>query len=180
MSAAFLGLFGVLVGAFLTHLLTISNEWRNRRMEAMVASVTACIRVLGAHERIYDLFQGGRAPPLTDDRAIRALAERGEAFTEWRIARARLEIVVADDERLRQAIDRFNAAYGEADVWVSAYLKEGEDFRFADVKDHESEIWTEMHAARHSIITRCQIRSQRDVRWRERIRLAFSNSIEDT
>jgi hypothetical protein len=114
MFAALIGVFGVLVGGILTHLFAISNEWRNRRMEAMVAGVTASIRVLSAHERVYDLFQGRSAPPLTDDRAIRALTERGEAFTEWRIARARLEIVVPDDERLKQAMDRFNAAYAAA------------------------------------------------------------------
>jgi hypothetical protein len=38
MIAALLGFFGVLVGGILTHLFTISNDWRNRRMEAMVAS----------------------------------------------------------------------------------------------------------------------------------------------
>ena len=47
MVAALLGFFGVLVGSVLTHLFTISNDWRNRRMEAMVASVTASTRVLG-------------------------------------------------------------------------------------------------------------------------------------
>ena len=73
MLAALLGFVGVLVGAILTHLFAISNEWRSRRMEAMVASVTASIRVLGAHEGTYHLFLSGCAPPLTDDRAIRAL-----------------------------------------------------------------------------------------------------------
>jgi hypothetical protein len=124
MLAALLGFVGVLVGAILTHLFAISNEWRSRRMEAMVASVTASIRVLGAHEGTYHLFLGGGTPPLTDDRFIRAFTERNDAFTEWRIARARLEIVVsADDERLKQAIDRFNAIYVATDGWVSAYLK---------------------------------------------------------
>ncbi len=178
MFAALFGFFGVLVGGILTHLFAISNEWRNRRMEAMVASVTASIRVLSAHERIYDLFQGKGTPPLTDDRAIRALAERSEAFTEWRIARARLEIVVSDDERLNQAIDRFNAAYGAAGGWVSAYLKEGEDFHFGDFAGAQNKIWKEMRAARHDIITRCQVRSRQDAHWRERIRLAFSNRLD--
>lgn len=97
-----------------------------------MASVSACIRVLSAHERIFDIFQVGDAPPLTDERVVRALTERKKALTEWRVARARLEIVVSDDERLKQAIDRFNTVYGKADRWVSAYLKEGEDFRFED------------------------------------------------
>ena len=103
MFVALFGFFGVLLGAILTHLFAISNEWRNRRMEAMVASVTASIRVLGAHEQIYRLFDGGHSPPLADARAIRALTERSEAFTEWRIARARLEIVIPDDKDLEEA-----------------------------------------------------------------------------
>ena len=114
-------------------------------------------------------------PYLTDDRAIRALTEGNEAFTEWRIARARLEIVVSDDECLKQAIDRFNAVCAAADGWVSPYLKEGEHFHFGDVAEAEHKIWTEMRAARHDIINRCQIRSRQDARWRERIRLTFSN-----
>jgi len=175
MLAALLGFVGVLVGAIVTHLFAISNEWRSRRMEAMVASVTASIRVLGAHEGMYGLFLGGGAPPLTDDRAIRALTERSVAFTEWRIARARLEIVVPDDELLRQAIDRFNAVHAAADGWVSPYLKEGEGFHFDDVAKEEHKTWIEMRAARHDIITRCQIRSRQDAHWRDRIRLAFSN-----
>jgi hypothetical protein len=96
MFAALIGFLGVLVGGILTHLFTASADWRNRRMEAMVASVIASTRALGAHERIYDLFQQGKALPLTDDRVIRALTEHNEAFLEWRIARARLEIVVSD------------------------------------------------------------------------------------
>jgi hypothetical protein len=180
MFAALFGFFGVLLGAILTHLFAISNEWRNRRMEAMVATVTASIRVLGAHEGIYRLFQGGKAPPLTDDRAIRALTERGDAFTEWRIARARLEIVVPDDKDLEEAIRGFNETYKRADdAWVSIYLKEGEDFRFDDVKDKQREIWEDMRAARRRIINCCHVRSRQDARWRERIRLALSNRLDD-
>lgn len=179
MFAALFGFFGVLVGGILTHLFAISNEWRNRRMEAMVASVSACIRVLSAHERIFDIFQGGGAPRLTDDHVVRALMERNGALTEWRVARARLQIIVSDDERLKQAIGRFNTAYGKADRWVSDYLKIGEDFCFSDVKDDDHKIWKEMRAAREEIITRCQVRSRQDAHWRERIRLAFSNRLDD-
>jgi hypothetical protein len=179
MFAALFGFFGVLVGGILTHLFAISNEWRNRRMEAMVASVSACIRVLSAYERVFDIFQGGGAPPLTDDRVVRALTERNRALTEWRVARARLQIVVSDDERLKQAIGRFDTVYREAVGWVSAYLKKGEDFRFSDFADVDHKIWGEMRAARDEIITRCQVRSRQDARWRERIRLAFSNRLDD-
>ena len=112
---------------------------------------------------------------LTDDRVIRAFTERNDAFTEWRIARAWLEIVVSDDERLKQAIDRFDAIYVATDGWVSAYLKEGETFRFDEVAEAEHKTWKEMRAARHDIIARCQIRSRQDARWRDRIRLTFAN-----
>lgn len=59
MFAALIGLLGVLVGGILTQFFALSNDWRNRRMEAMVATVSASIRVLGAHERMYDLFYQG-------------------------------------------------------------------------------------------------------------------------
>jgi hypothetical protein len=179
MSAALIGLLGVLVGGILTQFFALSNDWRNRRMEAMVATVSASIRVLGAHERMHGLFYQGNAPHLTDDRVIRALEERSEAFLEWRVARARLEIIVSDDELLKDAVDKFNKTFEQDDeVWISAYLKEGESFRFEDIKDQEEEIWKEIRAARHVIITRCQFRSRRDARWHERVRLAFSNRLD--
>ena len=177
MFAALIGVLGVLIGGILTHLFAISADWRNRRMEAMVASVTASTRVLGAHERLYDIFQPGIAPPLTDDRVIRALTERSEAFLEWRIARARLEIVVSDDHLLKDAMDGFNKTYAK-DSWISSYLKEGEHFHFAAIADNEEATWKEMRTARHDIITRCQVRSRQDARWRERIRLALSNRLD--
>jgi hypothetical protein len=178
MYAAIFGVFGVLLGVILTHLFAISNEWRNRRMEAMVATVVASIRVLGAHEQMYRLFQGGYAPSLADDRAVRALTERGEAFTEWRIARARLEIVVPDDKDLEEAVEKFNQIYAKAESsWVSTYVKEGEDFRFEDFAGVENEIWKEMRRARHDIIDQCNVRSRQDARWRERIQLALSNRL---
>lgn len=80
---------------------------------------------------------------------------------------------------MKQAIGRFNTVSGEADHWVSAYLKKGEDFRFSDFADVDHKIWEEMRAARDEIITRCQVRSRQDARWRERIRLAFSNRLDD-
>lgn len=175
MFAALIGFLGVLVGGILSHFFAISADWRNRRMDAMVASVTASTRLLGAHERIHDLFFGGIAPSLTDDRAIRAFVESSEALVEWRIARARLEIVVFDDKLLGGAIDDFNNTYRKDSSWMSNYLKEGDKFNFAAIADKEEEIWKEMRAARHVIITRCQVRSRQDARWRERIRLAFSN-----
>jgi hypothetical protein len=179
MYTALFGVFGVLLGIILTHLFAISNEWRNRRMEAMVATVVASIRALGAHEQIYRLFLGGHAPPLTDDRAVRALTEHGEAFTEWRIARARLEIVVPDDKDLEEAVEKFNEIYAEAESsWLSTYLKEGENFRFVDFKGFEDEIWKELRRARHDIIDRCHARSRQDTRWRERIRVALSNRLD--
>ena len=180
MFAALLGFFGVLVGGILTHLFMVSNEWRNRRMEAMVASVTASIRVQSAHERLYDLLIGGGSPPLTDDHIIRVLTERSEAFAEWRIARARLEIVIYDDERLKGAIEHFHKTYKKADdSWVSAYLKEGEHFRFADFTDVQKKIWGEMRDVRREIIASCQARSRQDARWHERIRLAFFNRLDN-
>ena len=176
MLAALLGFFGVLVGAILTYFFSISSEWRNRRMEAMVAVVTASTRVVGAHERMYGLFQAGDAPPLTDDRSIRALTELGEAHNEWRTARARATILIPDDEPLKEAIARFAARREAATECYADYPKEGVNFRFSDYADRKHKAWEEMREARRSIVTCCQIRSQKDAHLRERLRLPFPKS----
>jgi hypothetical protein len=168
MFAALLGFFGVLVGAILTYLFSISSEWRNRRMDAMVAVVTASTRVVGAQERMYGLFQAGDAPPLTDDRAMRALTELSEAHNEWRIARARMTILIPDDEPLKEAIVHFADRREAATECYSDYPKE--------YVDREHKAWEEMRDARRNIVTCCQIRSQKDARLRERLRLPFSKS----
>jgi hypothetical protein len=129
MLAALLGFFGVLVGAILTHLFSISNEWR--------------------------------------------------------IARARLEILVSDDKCLEQAVKHFSKCREEATEWVMDYLDEGEGFCFSKYKDREHAEWLRMRDARKVIVKRCRERSWRDARWRERLRLAFfnrpvSDSVEET
>jgi len=174
MLAALLGFFGVLVGAILTYLFSVSNEWQNRRLETMVTVVTASTRVLGTHERMYGLFQEGTAPPLTDDRAVRALAELGEAHNEWRIARARAAILIPDDEALKEAIGRFADSREAATECYLDYPKLGVNYRFSDHADREYEAWEQMRDARRNIVTCCQIRSKKDAHLHERLRLPFS------
>ena len=174
MLPALLGLSGVLVGAVLTQLFATSREWRSRRLEAMVALAAACGRVIGAHERIYELFQGADAPPLTSDRVIRALTERSDAHNEWRIACSRLEILIADDARLNQAVDEFNENRAAESKWVLAYLAEGEDFHFANFAELDNKSWTGMRAARQDIMALSRVRSARDASWITRLRLMFS------
>jgi hypothetical protein len=174
MLTALLGFIGVLVGAILTYLFSISNEWQNRRLETMVAVVTASARVVGAHERMYGLFQEGGTPPLTDDRAARALTELGEAHSEWRIARARAAILIPDDEPLNEAIVRFTDSREAATELYLDYPRLGVNYRFSDHKDREHQAWEQIRDARRSIVTCCQIRSQKDSRLHERLRLPFS------
>ena len=70
MIATFLGLFGVLVGVFLSQVFTIAHESRARRLDALAALVAASGRMIGAYERLFELFEGGTSPPLDEDRVV--------------------------------------------------------------------------------------------------------------
>lgn len=139
----------------------------------MVSVVTASTRVIGAHERLYGLFQGGDSPPLTDDRAVRALEELGEAHNEWRIARARAAILISDDESLTEAIALFAGNREAATECYLDYPRLGVNYHFSDYADREREAWVQMRDARRHIVTCCQIRSRKDARLHERLRLPF-------
>lgn len=52
--------FGVLVGVFLSQVFTIAHESRARRLDALVGLVAASGRMIGAYERLLELFEGGR------------------------------------------------------------------------------------------------------------------------
>src|SRR5579863_7535285 len=159
MLAALLGFLGIFVGAILTYLFSISSEWRNRRLDTMVAIVTASTRVVGAHERLYGLFQLGDSPPLTDDRSVRALGELGEAHNEWRIARARASILISDDASLKGAMDLLSQSREAATECYLDYPKLGVGFQFSDYADRERDAWLQMRSARSDIVMRCQIRA---------------------
>ena len=177
MLSALLGLIGVLVGALLTQLFAASGEWRNRRLEAMVAVVAAGSRVIGAHERLHELFVGaGNNPPLSDERVIRALTERSEAHNDWRIARSSLFILIPDDQPLIEATDRFETYRRAGTKWVHAYLKDTQGFQKDDVKEIQSEAWIGMRESRVEIGALSRMRSQRDARWDGRLRQRFTRS----
>jgi hypothetical protein len=169
MLSALLGLIGVLVGAFLTQLFTASSEWRSRRLEAMVAVTSASARVIGAHERLYELFIGGRSPSLSDERVIRALTERSDAHNDWRISRSRLIILIADDQQLIEAIDRFEEWRKSATPWVHAYLENPDVFNHEDYRELQTKAWAGMRAARIEIGDLSRVRSQRDAQLRDRL-----------
>lgn len=140
----------------------------------MVAVGTASTRVVGAHERVYGLFQGGNAPPLTDDRALRALAELGGAHNECRIAPARAAILIPDDEPLTEATARFGDCREAATDCYMDYHRLGVNYRFSEHADREHEAWEQLRDARRSIVNCCQIRARKDAHPHERLRLPFS------
>jgi len=177
MLSALLGLIGVLVGALLTQLFTASSEWRSRRLEAMVAIAAASSRVIGAHERLHELFVGeGNNPPLSDERVVRALTERSEAHNDWRTARSRLYIIIPDDQLLIEATDRFEKYRRAGTKWVHEYLKDVQGFHREDVKDIQTEAWVGMREGRIEIGGLCRTRSQRDARWDGHLRQRFTRS----
>ena len=174
MIAALLGISGVLVGAVLTQLFATSSEWRNRRLIAMVEVAAASGRVVGADDRLYEILHGGNTPPLTDSRVVAALTERNEAHYDWRRARAQVEILIADDKRLDQAMDHLAVHRAEASVWILTYLKDGEYFKYADFTEVDKRSWRGMRAARFEIMDYSCLRSRLDARWFSLLSLRFS------
>jgi hypothetical protein len=105
---------------------------------------------------------------------MRALTELSEANNEWRIARARVAILIPDDGPLKEAIERFADRREAATECYLDYPKEGVNFCFSDYADRESKAWEQMRDARRNTVTCCQVRSQKDARLRERLRLPFT------
>jgi hypothetical protein len=46
--------------------------------------------MVGAYERLFELFESGVSPPLHEDRIVQVTTERLLVHTEWRVARARV------------------------------------------------------------------------------------------
>lgn len=166
MLAALMGLGGVLVGAVLTQLFAVSMEWRRRRLEAMVNVAVASSRVIGAHERLYELlFLGEKVPPVASDRANAALKERSDAHYAWRSARSTLEILIVEDAELYRVMQQFENCRVEATRWVLPYLQEGERYDYSKYSDLQRQTWEGMRAARHYLMVFSRIRSELDSHW---------------
>src|SRR5229473_770636 len=118
----------------------------------MVGVAVASGRVIGAHDRLYDLLQSTEIPALTSDRAVAAIKERSDAHVEWRAARARLDIVIAEDVQLYSAMERFEVSRGKGSRWVMEYLKEGENFRPSEFSELQRDAWQGMRTARHDMM----------------------------
>jgi hypothetical protein len=160
-----IGLFGVLVGVFLSQIFTITQESRAKRLDALVGIVAASGRMIGAYERLFELFEGGSSPPLHEDRVVQVASERLSAHTEWREACARVEIILADDRHLSAAVNDFEIPRVEATLWARAYFQKGETFVFAEYDETQRMAWEGMKAARHRLIASAQQRAAADSRW---------------
>lgn len=163
--SALVGLFGVLVGAFLSQVFTITQESRAKRLDALVGIVAASGRMIGAYERLFELFEGGSSPPLHEDRVVQVTTERLSAHTEWREACARVEIILADDSHLSGAVNDFEIPRVEATRWARAYFQRGEAFNFAEYDETQHAAWEGMKAARSRLIAAAQQRAAADSRW---------------
>lgn len=165
MLAALLGLCGVLVGAVLTQLLAVSAERHRTRLEAMVEVAVASSRVLGAHERLYEmLFLGGEIPPVASERANAALKERSEAHYDWRSARSRLEILIAEDAQLYDAMKKFEEFRDQATDWVRAYVQQGTSYDYTKHLNSQVQAWNGMRTTRHELMEISRVRAERDSR----------------
>lgn len=160
-----IGLFGVLVGVFLSQIFTITQESRAKRLDALVGIVAASGRMIGAYERLFELFEGGSSPPLHEDRVVQVTTERLSAHTEWREACARVEIILADDRRLSAAVNDFEVPRAEATRWARTYFQKGETFAFAEYDEIQRSAWEGMKAARRTLIAAAQQRAAADSHW---------------
>lgn len=165
MISGLIGLFGVLVGVFLSQIFTVTQESRAKRLDALVGIVAASGRMIGAYERLFELFEGGSTPPLDEDRVVQVTTERLSAHTEWREACARVEIILADDRQLSAAVSDFEIPRVEATLWVRAYFQKGEAFVFADYDETQRAAWEGMKVARRKLIATAQQRAAADSRW---------------
>jgi hypothetical protein len=165
MLAAGLGLAGVLFGAFLTQALSASWQRRKERLEALVALVAASARVIGAHERLYELFSDGSSPPTDSAQARQAFAERVEAHADWRTAQARAEILIQESDELKGAIDDFGRARAAATSWVQEYQRLGAEFLLTEHAESQREWWQAMRHARYDLIAAGRAVSLHDARW---------------
>lgn len=165
MLTAGLGLVGVLVGAFLSHGLTASWQRRKERLEALVALVAANARVIGAHERLYDLFLDGNGPGVASEQSQRALVERGEARAALQTAQARAAILIPGNEPLESAMEDFRRARCAAAVWIRRYQQLGPAFSFGEYEEQDREAWLALRAARDDVIAACQAVASLDARW---------------
>lgn len=165
MISALIGLVGVLVGAFVSQIFTATQESRAKRLDALAGIVAASGRMIGAYERLFELFEGGLSPPLHEDRVVQVTSERLSAHTEWREACARVEIILADDRHLRAAVNDFEVPRAEATRWARAYFQAGEAFVFSEYQEAEHAAWEGMRAARLRLISAAQKRAAADARW---------------
>jgi len=165
MISALIGLFGVLVGVFLSQVFTITQESRAKRLDALAGIVAASGRIIGAYERLFELFESGSSPPLDEDRVVKVTSERLSAHTEWREACARVEIILADDRHLRAAVNDFEIPRADATRVARAYFQTGQDFVFAEYAEAEHAAWEGMKAARLRLITAAQQRAAKDSHW---------------
>lgn len=162
MTTAILGVIGVAVGAFLTQHLTASSLRRKERLEAIVTLAAACARVIGAHERLYELFADGRSPSPDSELAHGALLERTEAHAQRRTAEARVEILLPEETALKEAVDAFGSGRAAATLWVLEYQRLGEGFSLRDHGAAQEEAWLAMRNARYDLIKAGQATSLRD------------------
>ena len=164
MLSATLGLVGVLVGAFVSQRLSAAWQRRRERLEALVALVAASARVIGAHERLYELIAHGTAEAASEQ-IQRAFIERSDAHAEWRTANARAAILMPQNEHLHTAMRGFGRARASATHWIQQYQRLGASFSFADYEDSQVNSWRAMRQTRTLLIAASQAIVVADNTW---------------
>ena len=111
------------------------------------------------------MTEGGTSPPLHEERVVQVTTERLSAHTQWREARARLEILLADDAQLHAVVNNFETIRAGATRWARAYFQSGEAFNVADYAETARKAWEGMNTTRQSLILAARHRAASDSHW---------------
>jgi hypothetical protein len=107
MLTALIGVLGIVIGAILAQVLTMSRDRRAARSDALVKVATAAASVIAAHERLHKLLTIEQNLDPRSEHARVAFQARTLAHAEWRAATARARILMPTETELHRAATEF-------------------------------------------------------------------------
>jgi hypothetical protein len=146
MFAAAIGLLGVLLGAVLSYGLSAIATRRRALGDALVEMFALSTRVTIAHDRLDGLAENSM-PSGASNEFAGALTERDEAFMQWQIALARLELLIREPCELWGPIYDFHHYSASARAQISLNLRLGVEF---PAGEREGAL-TELHKAQYTM-----------------------------
>jgi hypothetical protein len=178
MLTALMGVLGIVIGAILAQVLTMSRDRRAARSDALVRVVTAAASVIAAHERLHELLTIEQDLDPRSEHARMAYQARTHAHAEWRAATARARILMPTETELHQAATEFGTHRANATPWVHTRIRPG-TARDTSVDAQEHEAWLGMRSSRHALIAAAQQIAAADARLWPNLRFRSRNKAKD-